>query len=217
VYIARCANVKQELDLKTKKWTLSKKQPCTLNCVYHAERPIFKKVENTIINTIRFKPFTIEDRLRSLFRFLHLTNRTTIIQEIDIIVQYNLKRVPRKKYYYPSIGHLRISHYESFKDYENRIFSEKIIDRSEPVIKPEIKIEIKTEPEIEPELELETDSDSEANSEPDSEAEADSEIEVEAETETEIAGSEHEGSEIFEQGETSDYEDPGDDYDYTDD
>ena len=39
----------QELDLKTKKWTLSKKQPCTLNCVYHAERPIFKKVENILL------------------------------------------------------------------------------------------------------------------------------------------------------------------------
>jgi hypothetical protein len=41
-----------------------------------------------------------------------------------------LRREPRKVYYFPSPGHLRISHYETLKDYHDRIFSKNIIDLS---------------------------------------------------------------------------------------
>jgi hypothetical protein len=223
VYIAKCANVKYDLDLKTKKWTLSKKQPCALNCVYHAERPVFKQIENTIINTIKCKPFTLEDRLRSLFRFLYLTDRTTVIQEIDIIVEYTLKRKPRKIYYFPSTtGHPRISHRESFKDYETRIFSEKIVDRSEPVIK-EVPIIIN-----EPVIEIDSESgsgsdsessDSEAGSEAGSEVDPDVDPDPESDPEPDSGLGSDVGSEIggFEQEDCPEYDDPGDDYDYTDD
>jgi hypothetical protein len=132
IFILKCAYVKYEYDLKTKKWSLSKKQPCALFCVYHAERPIlFKKVENVIVQITKFTEFTLEKRLRTLFRFLHVSNRTSTIQEVDLIVVNQLKREPRKVYYYPSIGLPRVSHRESFIDYETRIFSEEIVDRSE--------------------------------------------------------------------------------------
>ena len=168
VYILKCAYVKYDYDIKTKKWPLSKKQPCALYCIYHAERPVlFKKIENTIIKITKFKEFTLEKRLRTLFSFLHVSNRTSTIQEVDLLVVNNLKREPRKIYYYPSIGHLRISHRETFKDYETRIFSEEIIDLeitpSTPSPREHLKSIFLDDLEPEPEPEPEDDQDPEEN------------------------------------------------------
>jgi hypothetical protein len=131
-FIMKCPNTKYELDIKTRKWILSKKQPCKLYNVYQGERPVFSEIKNKVI-----KPYVekldLEKRLRLLFDYLLVSNHSSTIQEIDLLVINKLKREPRKSFYYPSIGHLRVSHYESFEDYRDRIFSEKIIDKSEPV------------------------------------------------------------------------------------
>ena len=86
--------------------------------------------------------FTVEyvKRLRFLFDYLLISNHSSTIQEIDLLVINKLKREPRKTFYYPSIGNLRISHYESFEDYRARIFSEEIVDRDLP---PKILIQKK--------------------------------------------------------------------------
>jgi len=222
-HVAKCAYFKHELDLKTKKWSLSKKQPCGTYCIYHSERPVFKQIENTIINTIKSKPFTLEDRLRSLFRFLYITDRTTIIQEIDLIVKNTLKRQPRKVYYYPSTTIFpKVSHHESFKDYETRIFSEKIIDRTEPPIAPVSPVISQRRKPLNEEIVV---SESESESDSDQESELDSEVDPELEVSSEVDVSSEVGSEALsdseigglEQNDYSDYDDPGDDYDYSDD
>jgi hypothetical protein len=151
-HVMKCANTKYEIDIKTRKWTLSKKQPCNLYNVYHAERPIIAEIKKKVIIPY-IKPLDFEKRLQLLFDFLFVSNHSSTIQEIDLIVKNNLKREPRKTFYYPSIGHLRVSHRESYEDYRDRIFSEKIVDRTtvpvikEPVIKiPVIKIPVVKKP-----------------------------------------------------------------------
>ena len=133
MYVMKCAYTKYELDIKTRKWVLSKKQPCKIYNVYHDTPPTFIKNEIIEKDNVILK-VDFEKRLRQLFDFLFVTNRTSIIQEIDLIVKNNLKREPRKIFYYPSIGNLRVSHREPLEDYRNRIFSEKIINYEEPVV-----------------------------------------------------------------------------------
>jgi len=234
VYFAKCANTKEEYDIKTRKWVVSKKQPCNLNCVFYGERPVFKEIKNET-NFKSERKISLENNLRSLFRFLYISTRSTTIQEIDIIVQYTLKRQPRKIYYYPSIGQMRISHYESYEDYEKRIFSEKIVDRRETIKTVDIKplkvikqkqIKIKEEPlfvEI-PEKDSDSDSnsDSESDSDTDSETSETSELSEVPEKETseitELSDhSEPDDSEvIFEQSYSEVEYDEADDCDYTD-
>ena len=58
-----------------------------------------------------------------------MSNHSSTLDEINILVKNSLKREPRKTFYFPSIGRFnRISHYEEFIDYEKRIFSEQIKD-----------------------------------------------------------------------------------------
>ena len=141
-FFMKCANSKYELDIKTKKWIIAKKHPCNLYNVYHGERPTFitlKKIKNQII-TLETPDF--EKRLSLLFDFLFISTHYSTLQEVDTIVKNNLKREPRKTFYYPSIGHLRISHRETFKEYRDRIFSEKIVDRALPLVKIKLPINL---------------------------------------------------------------------------
>ena len=159
-FVLKCGNTKEDFDLKTKKMVPSKKPYCGMHCVYYAERPVFKEIEKTVTELVKFKTFTLEDRLRFLFSFLRVTNRTSIIQEIDNIVQYTLKRQPRKVFYFPSIGHPRVSHRESFDDYQERVFSEPIVDRSEKIIR---KVIVPKSKELVEDIETESDNDSDAS------------------------------------------------------
>lgn len=135
-FVMKCAYTNMEYDLKEKEWVASKKQPCKLYNIYNGERPIFNEIKNKVINPY-IEKFDLEKRLRFLFNFLMVSNHSSTIQEIDLLVINHLKREPRKSFYFPSIGHLRLSHKESFEDYRDRIFSEKIVDKLEK--KPEIK------------------------------------------------------------------------------
>jgi hypothetical protein len=143
-FIAKCANFKEEYDMKTKKWTTSKKQPCGDYYVYHGPRPVFKEIQKAIV-TKYSTTNTLEERLKALFRFLFVSKYSSTIQEIDLIVQNELNREPRKTFYYPTTGlFMKISHKESYEDYRDRIFSIKIVPNYKPqVIKekePIIKI-----------------------------------------------------------------------------
>jgi hypothetical protein len=136
IFTVKCNNTKEEFDIKTKKWNVSKKQPCDLWCEYHDTRPIFDQVNKAILKSVVLpdKDKTLEEKLRLLFRFVFVSNHTSTLDEINILVKNKLKREPRKVYYFPSIGHMRISHYETLEEYRDRIFSKKIIDLSEPVV-----------------------------------------------------------------------------------
>jgi hypothetical protein len=133
VYVAKCPLMKEEYDIKTKTWISSKKQPCNFYCKYYGPRPVFEEVKNTLIrkaNVIQDKNVLLEQKLRLLFRFVFVSRHTATLDEINILVKNSLRREPRKEYYFPSPGHLRISHYESLEDYRDRIFSKKIVDLS---------------------------------------------------------------------------------------
>jgi len=137
VFTAKCNSTKHEYDLKTKKWINSKKQPCDLLCEYHDTRPVFQQINKVILKSVVVpdKDKALEEKLKLLFRFVFVSSHTSTLDEINILVKNNLKREPRKIYYFPSIGHMRISHYETLEDYHNRIFSKKIIDLTDPPLK----------------------------------------------------------------------------------
>ena len=145
-YYSKCTLTKEEYDIKSKKWVVNKKQPCNFYCVYFGERPTFleevKKVLIVKANKILDVNKILEEKLRLLFKFVFISNHTATLDEINVLVVNNLKRESRKPYYYPSPGHMRISHYESLEEYHDRIFSKKIVDLSyvvERVIKPKEK------------------------------------------------------------------------------
>jgi hypothetical protein len=146
IHVMKCTSTNQEYDLKTKKWVLSKKQPCKMYNIYKGEPVVINQIKKKEAPKEN-KPPDLKERLVSLFNFLPISNHSTTLQEIDLIVKWNLKREPRKTFYYPSIGNLRISHHESFEDYRARIFSEEIIDRDVPpvikVVKPVLKPVVK--------------------------------------------------------------------------
>ncbi len=134
---ARCNYVKEEYDIKKHAWVPSKKQPCNFVRIYHGERPVFKEIQQAIkwkYNSV----YNLEKELRSLFSFLMVSNRTSTLDEINIIVRTKLKREPLKKFFSED-G--KFSHYESYTDYRDRIFSEKIIEISPDVKKPEVPVE----------------------------------------------------------------------------
>ena len=135
-YVSKCNYTKEEFNVKTRKWTPCKKQPCNDYFVYLGPKPVFAKIENIIKEINRIPTLTLEQKLQNMFRFLHVSNRTSTIDEINLFVKYTLNRPPLKIYYFPcTSGHLRISHRESYTDFEKRIFSEKIVDRSHELIK----------------------------------------------------------------------------------
>lgn len=139
VFIAKCGYFSKimEIDKKTKKitWVNSKKPACDWVCKYNGERPVFKEINNSlntfIEKNVKDPHKQLEEKLKLLFRFLHVSNHTSTLDEINLLVKNNLYREPRKTFYYPSIGlFMRVSHYEPFDEYEKRIFSKKIIDVS---------------------------------------------------------------------------------------
>ena len=143
-YFVKCPLSNEELDIKTKKWVTSKKQPCDFFCVYHGERPVFNEIKNTLIKKAqknKDKDTILEEKLRLLFQFVFVSNHSSTLDEINILVKNNLRKEPRKAFYFPSPGHLRISHYETLEDYRDRIFSTKIIDVSH-IVEPPTKHEL---------------------------------------------------------------------------
>ena len=116
-----------------------------MNNTYNGPRPIFKEINQKIIKHFEYHQKDIhkklEDQLKLLFSFLIISKNTATLDEINILVKNNLLREPRKTYYLVSTGRfLKISHYESFEEYRDRIFSKKIVNHyNVEVIKPIIK------------------------------------------------------------------------------
>jgi hypothetical protein len=145
-FVVKCGYFKKvcEVDKITKErvWITPKKISCDWKCIYNAERPIFAEINKGLIKTIEIKNKKniheqLEDKLKILFRFLHVSTHSSTIQEIDLLVKNNLFREPRKTFYYPTTTlFMKESHKESFEDYEKRIFSKKIIDLSYKIIPP---------------------------------------------------------------------------------
>jgi hypothetical protein len=172
IFIAKCSMYSHDFDLKSKKWSKSKKQPCGFFCIYHGPRPVFKEIVN-IIKTVSVEKQVspneaLEERLKLFFKFLFVSNHTSTLDEINLLVQNNLKRKPRIIYYYPTTtSFMKESHRESFIDYQTRIFSEKIIDRSIPIKITPVKIQISqfvADPENDSDIESETGLSEELNS-----------------------------------------------------
>ena len=131
-FIVKCNTPTDEYDLKLKRWVKSKRQPCDLLYAYYAERPVFEEIKKTLIKRANLyfdKNKVLEEKLKLLFQFLMVSNHTSTLDEINILVKNNLKREPRKTYYSPSLSYfMPIIGYESFDDYRERIFSQRIID-----------------------------------------------------------------------------------------
>ena len=129
IYFAKCAYMKEEYDIKKKTWITSKKQPCKTFICYHGPQPIFteiKKKEKVIFLPLKIN---LEESLKRMFNYLFLSTHSSTIDEINYIVKYQLNREPRKTFYFPTTPpFMKISHRESFQDYHDRIFSQKILD-----------------------------------------------------------------------------------------
>jgi len=139
IFVVKCGHVKETLELETrtkkKLWFISKKQPCGFICVATSEKPdysSFKKYESMKeIITSESSNKKLELTLKDLFKYYFLNKRESIIQEINLIVKYKLFRKSRITYYLPTTELLlRESHKESIEDYQSRIFSKPIIDKS---------------------------------------------------------------------------------------
>jgi len=244
-YVSKCSNVKEEFNLKTKKWILSKKQPCGELYVYYGQRPVFKeicKVKN-IIPVIRQECNTLENRLRRLFSFLFVSNRTSTLDEINLIVKNELNREPRKIFYSPTttVWMKEISR-ETFEDYQTRIFSKKIVEVkiTKPIIIPTIipniintirplypnKVSVKIVKPDKPSTSqfiITSESESENDSEDECEA-SESENEVEPEVEeidargdSDIEDLQEDSESIYEEQDNDIYEENEETYDYDDD
>ena len=118
-FIAKCGIPKEEYDLKSMKWTLSKKQPCSSFYAYYGERPVFEEIKNVLIRRARTvapdKDRVLEEKLRLLFQFATVSNHSSTLDEINILVRKSLKKDPRK-----------VS--ETLEEYRKRVFTEKIVD-----------------------------------------------------------------------------------------
>jgi hypothetical protein len=133
-FIVKCNTHPEEYDLKSRKWTKCKRQPCDLLCAYYGERPIFEQIKKTLIRRANAQPDynkVLEEKLRLLFQFVTISNHTSTLDEINILVKNNLKKEPRKTYYSPTTSYfMPVVGYETLEDYRDRIFSEKIINRT---------------------------------------------------------------------------------------
>ena len=247
-YVSKCSNVKEEFNIKTRKWTLSKKQPCGELYVYYGPRPVFAeilKVENTK-PVVLHNGNTLENRLRDLFRFLFVSNRTSTLDEINLIVKTEPNREPRKIFYSPttSLWMKEISR-ETFEDYQTRIFSKKIIEVKlfKPNITPIIKSNINLRPLIQDKINIkpdklivqssqfivtsETESENESEVEDEDEAEdeaeaSDSDVEpdieeVDARGDSDIEDVQEDSESIYEEQDNDAYEENEENYDYEDD
>jgi len=212
MFMLKCSYVNEEFDLKTKKWVMSKKTPCKLLCAFSGERPVHVEIKKIIEAKILTKITTLEEQLKLLFSFLHISNRSSTLDEINLLVQHKLRRFPRKVFYFPTTtAFMKESHRETFKEYESRIFSEKIIDRSYKVVVKPIKppsnsnfINV-----------LEEESDNESNeSNDESEKDADSNRDESDYSETSSVAEVEEEEEIFDEIEDYDNDDSNDESGY---
>ena len=147
-FIAKCGYFKKIIEInkesKWKIWITPKKTSCEWRVMYAGMRPVFKEINKILVKSINISKKNIheqlEEKLKVLFKFLHVSSHSSTLNEIDILVKNNLIREPRLTFY-QSDSKL-ISHYESFVDYEKRIFSKKIIDIGYTVIIPKIDTSI---------------------------------------------------------------------------
>jgi len=124
IYFAKCAYMKEEYDIKKKTWITSKKQPCKTFICYHGPTPIFAKIKEKEKIIISPSKITLEESLKRMFNYLFLSTHSST----------HLNREPRKTFYFPTTTlFMKISHRESFQDYHDRIFSQKIIDVLQPI------------------------------------------------------------------------------------
>jgi hypothetical protein len=130
-FVARCGYFKKiiEIDRQTKRkiWITPKRPACDWRVVYPGERPVFKEINNVLVKSVTVDKRThneqLEESLKILFSFLHISNHSSTLDEINILVKNNLVRDPK----FPE---------ETFKEYEKRIFSKKIIDLSHTIPTP---------------------------------------------------------------------------------
>jgi hypothetical protein len=216
-----CGYTKKVLEIsKTfkKTWIVPKKIDCEWRCVYYGERPVFNEINEKIIKYVDHSKDLdqkLEHKLKILFSFLIVSKNSATLDEINILVKNNLLREPRKTFYLVSTGRfLKVSHYESFEEYRDRIFSKKIIDFNkpeviEPIVKPVKLVKKKIKPqEISQFIVVSDDELSEENSDKSDESEV-SETESDSDRDESDYESveEFEEFEEFEENEYSDYED----------
>ena len=244
-YISKCMYIKEEYDIKTKKWITSKKQPCNALYIYYGERPVFKEINQKIgqiaptlnltnlnKNLLLDKNKILEKRLREMFTYLLVSSHSSTLDEINLIVKNNLKRETLKTFYSPTTKlWMKEVCKESFEDYQTRIFSKKIVDldyqnyNNENVKIDKIVKIVKTKP-IKNTVcsQFIVTSDSENDSESEAESEVESEIDIEdnrADSDVddiediEDIEENEEAEDIFEEM-YDDVEDQGDSYDYND-
>ena len=143
-FIVKCGYFRKIIDFdkitKRKLWITPKKSACDWMCVYNGERPVFKEINNTLVKSIGINNKNIheqlQEKLKVLFKFLYVSTHSSTLDEINILVKFNLLREPIKTFYFPTTDLKMISERESFQDYEKRIFSERIVDLSESIKKP---------------------------------------------------------------------------------
>jgi len=144
VFTAKCGYFKKiiEIDKETKRkvWITPKRPACNWRVSYPGERPVFKEINKVLIKSVTTQTKNVneqlEEKLKLLFRFLHVSNYSSTLNEIDILVKNNLVREPRLKVYNET---LKLFVPETFQDYEKRIFSKKIIDLSYTKSPPKIE------------------------------------------------------------------------------
>ena len=214
VFVVKCGYVKENLDMKTKTWSKSKKQPCTFMNIHKSDSPDYNNL--VLPKRERVLPENPHENLRenleSLFKFYKLAKKDITIQEINSLVKFKLNRKTRITYYLVTAGPVLMeSHRESMDDYYSRIFSRPIINNNIP---KNISITKKKNKSHFIETELNSDSGSDTESEhSDSEySESGDESDTEVATECQI------NEEILDDLENLDiYDEPDepDEYDYS--
>jgi len=131
VFVVKCGYVKENLDMKTKTWSKSKKQPCTFMNIHKSDYPNYNNL--VLPKRERVLPENPHENLRenleSLFKFYKLAKKDITIQEINSLVKFKLNRKTRITYYLVTAGPVLMeSHRESMDDYYSRIFSRPIIN-----------------------------------------------------------------------------------------
>jgi hypothetical protein len=144
VFTAKCGYFKKiiEIDKETKRkvWITPKRPACNWRVSYPGERPVFKEINKVLIKSVAKQTKNVneqlEEKLKLLFKFLHVSNHSSTLNEIDIVVKNNLVREPRLLIFNET---LKLFVPETFQDYEKRIFSKKIIDLSYTKSLPKIE------------------------------------------------------------------------------
>jgi hypothetical protein len=181
VFVIKCNVTKEEFDIKTKKWIASKKKNCGLFLTFHGTPPEYQSVplapKEKNKKVLPGITGGIKERLEDLFGYLMLSNNSSTLQEINLLVKYRLHRKQFNK------------ETEDYPGYRKRIFSRPIIDKSIKIITKSLEgIELgdQLETETESESSSESDSSSESNSETESESNSDPESDYESDIGSEL-------------------------------